>query len=142
MVFNGAAVFIFWMYNFGCTSAHKSVIGTCLVYSRVFQSVLCICQCVSRCSHQDPLCVFLQVVAIKKFKESEEDEAVRKTTLREVKILRLISKHANIVHPLPWVLFIAALYTSESCLYTALENTSRRSKIHHGKVHNEPKYNF
>ena len=83
-----------------------------------------------------------QVVAIKKFKESEEDEAVRKTTLREVKILRLISKHANIVHPLPWVLFIAALYTSESCLYTALENTSRRSKIHHGKVHNEPKYNF
>merc|ERR1719420_1213886 len=38
-----------------------------------------------------------EVVAIKKFKESEEDEAVRKTTLREVKILRLISKHANIV---------------------------------------------
>jgi cyclin-dependent kinase-like len=29
-------------------------------------------------------------VAIKKFKESEEDEAVKKTTLREVKILRLL----------------------------------------------------
>ena len=96
MVFNGAAVFIFWMYNFGCTSAHKSVIGTCLVYSRVFQSVLCICQCVSRCSRQDPLCVFLQVGAIKKFKESDEDEQVRKTALREVRILKQL-KHDNIV---------------------------------------------
>jgi len=38
-----------------------------------------------------------EVVAIKKFKESEEDEAVRKTTLREVKILRAVSKHENIV---------------------------------------------
>lgn len=37
-----------------------------------------------------------EVVAIKKFKESEEDEAVRKTTLREVKILRML-KHDNVV---------------------------------------------
>ena len=37
-----------------------------------------------------------EFVAIKKFKESEEDEAVRKTTLREVKILRML-KHDNIV---------------------------------------------
>lgn len=37
-----------------------------------------------------------ETVAIKKFKESEEDEAVRKTTLREVKILRIM-KHENIV---------------------------------------------
>lgn len=37
-----------------------------------------------------------EVVAIKKFKESEEDEVVRKTTLREVKILRIM-KHENIV---------------------------------------------
>mmetsp|Transcript_11011 Transcript_11011/g.19923 ORF Transcript_11011/g.19923 Transcript_11011/m.19923 type:complete len:651 (+) Transcript_11011:48-2000(+) len=35
-------------------------------------------------------------VAIKKFKESEEDEIVKKTTLREVKILRML-KHKNIV---------------------------------------------
>ncbi len=35
-------------------------------------------------------------VAIKKFKESEDDEIVRKTTLREVKILRML-KHKNIV---------------------------------------------
>ena len=35
-------------------------------------------------------------VAIKKFKESEEDEAVRKTTIREVKVLRVL-KHENIV---------------------------------------------
>lgn len=37
-----------------------------------------------------------EVVAIKKFKESEEDEVVKKTTLREVKILRIM-KHENIV---------------------------------------------
>ena len=31
-----------------------------------------------------------QVVAIKKFKESEDDENVKKSTLREVKILRML----------------------------------------------------
>lgn len=35
-------------------------------------------------------------VAIKKFKESEDDEAVRKTTMREVKILKML-KHPNVV---------------------------------------------
>ncbi|EKX47932.1 hypothetical protein GUITHDRAFT_69171 [Guillardia theta CCMP2712] len=37
-----------------------------------------------------------EIVAIKKFKESEDDEIVRKTTLREVKILRML-QHENIV---------------------------------------------
>jgi cyclin-dependent kinase-like len=37
-----------------------------------------------------------EIVAIKKFKESDDDEILRKTTLREVKILRLL-KHNNIV---------------------------------------------
>lgn len=37
-----------------------------------------------------------EIVAIKKFKESDDDEILRKTTLREVKILRLL-KHTNIV---------------------------------------------
>eukprot|EP00762_Andalucia_godoyi_P008503 ANDGO_05755.mRNA.1 Cell division control protein 2 homolog 3 len=37
-----------------------------------------------------------EIVAIKKFKESEDDEMVRKTTLREVKILRML-KQENIV---------------------------------------------
>jgi cyclin-dependent kinase-like len=36
------------------------------------------------------------IVAIKKFKESEDDELLRKTTLREVKILRML-RHNNIV---------------------------------------------
>ena len=36
------------------------------------------------------------VVAIKKFKESDEDEVAKKTILREVKMLRLL-KHKNIV---------------------------------------------
>ena len=31
-----------------------------------------------------------ETVAIKKFKESEDDEVVRKTTLREVKLLRFV----------------------------------------------------
>ena len=38
-----------------------------------------------------------ETVAIKKFKESEDDEEnVRKTTLREVKLLRML-RHPNIV---------------------------------------------
>ena len=35
-------------------------------------------------------------VAIKKFKESDEDAVVKKTTLREVRMLRLM-RHKNIV---------------------------------------------
>lgn len=37
-----------------------------------------------------------EIVAIKKFKESDDDENLRKTTLREVKILRML-RHNNIV---------------------------------------------
>ena len=37
-----------------------------------------------------------EIVAIKKFKESDDDEVLRKTTLREVKILRSL-RHRNIV---------------------------------------------
>lgn len=37
-----------------------------------------------------------EYVAIKKFKETDDDEIVRKTTLREVKVLRMI-KHNNVV---------------------------------------------
>ena len=37
-----------------------------------------------------------ETVAVKKFKESDEAAAVRKTTLREVKVLRAL-KHDNIV---------------------------------------------
>ena len=36
-------------------------------------------------------------MAIKKFKESEDDEIVRKTTLREVKVLQMLN-HPNIVN--------------------------------------------
>jgi cyclin-dependent kinase-like len=37
-----------------------------------------------------------EIVAIKKFKESEDDEVVRKTIVREVKVLRML-KHDNVV---------------------------------------------
>jgi serine/threonine protein kinase len=36
------------------------------------------------------------IVAIKKFKESDEDEIAKKTIMREVKMLRML-KHNNIV---------------------------------------------
>lgn len=38
----------------------------------------------------------LNIVAIKKFKESDSDEIIRKTSIREVKILRMLD-HVNIV---------------------------------------------
>ena len=38
-----------------------------------------------------------QIVAIKKFKESDSDETIRKISLREAKILKLVNHH-NIVH--------------------------------------------
>jgi cyclin-dependent kinase-like len=37
-----------------------------------------------------------EMVAIKKFKDTEDDEIVRKTTIREVKILKML-KQENIV---------------------------------------------
>lgn len=40
--------------------------------------------------------LFFHVVAIKKFKESDEDEIAKKTIMREVKMLRLL-KYKNIV---------------------------------------------
>ncbi|CAM9775986.1 unnamed protein product, partial [Laminaria digitata] len=47
---------------------------------------------VLRCRNKESGCV----VAVKKFKESEDDEIVKKTTLREVKVLRML-RHPNIV---------------------------------------------
>jgi cyclin-dependent kinase-like len=47
---------------------------------------------VLKCKHKESG----EVLAIKKFKESEEDEGIRKTTLREVKILRML-KQDNVV---------------------------------------------
>jgi cyclin-dependent kinase-like len=38
-----------------------------------------------------------ETVAIKKFKESDSDETIRKISLREVKILKMVN-HPNIVH--------------------------------------------
>jgi cyclin-dependent kinase-like len=36
-------------------------------------------------------------VAVKKFKESEEDEIVKKTTMREIKMLKALKEQENIV---------------------------------------------
>ena len=47
---------------------------------------------VLKCIHKETQ----QLVAIKKFKESEDNDIVRKTTIREVKILRML-KQDNIV---------------------------------------------
>ncbi len=45
---------------------------------------------------------FYNSVAIKKFKESDEDELARKTILREVKMLRML-KHKNLKNDQRWV---------------------------------------
>lgn len=42
---------------------------------------------VMKCRHKDTG----QIVAIKKFKESEDDMQIRKTALREVRMLKVIS---------------------------------------------------
>ena len=47
---------------------------------------------VQKCKHKESG----EIVAIKKFKESDNDEVIRKTSLREVKILKLL-KHDHIV---------------------------------------------
>jgi len=38
-----------------------------------------------------------EIVAIKKFKESDSDQTIRKISLREAKILKIVD-HPNIVH--------------------------------------------
>ncbi|KDO21222.1 CMGC/CDKL protein kinase [Saprolegnia parasitica CBS 223.65] len=48
---------------------------------------------VLKCRHKETG----QIVAIKKFKESDEDEQVRKTAMREIRILKQL-KHENIVN--------------------------------------------
>ncbi len=47
---------------------------------------------VLKCKHKETS----EIVAIKKFKESDSDEIIRKTSLREVKILKLL-KNDHIV---------------------------------------------
>ena len=47
---------------------------------------------VLKCRHKETQ----EIVAIKKFKESDTDEVIRKTSLREVKILKM-TKHLNVV---------------------------------------------
>lgn len=51
---------------------------------------------VLKCRHKESG----QIVAIKKFKESDEDEQVRKTALREVRILKVRSRAAAGVAPI------------------------------------------
>jgi cyclin-dependent kinase-like len=46
--------------------------------------------------HSGEYGIISKLVAIKKFKETDEDEIVKKSTMREVKILRML-KHENIV---------------------------------------------
>jgi len=57
------------------------------------------------------------VVAIKKFKESEDDDVVRKTTMREVKILRML-RHQSIVS-------LLEAFRRKGKLYLVLEYVDR-----------------
>ncbi|KAL7694345.1 putative protein kinase [Plasmopara halstedii] len=60
---------------------------------------------VLKCRHK----VTGQIVAIKKFKESDDDELVKKTALREIKILKQL-RHENIVNLLEFFRLKGKLY--------------------------------
>lgn len=47
---------------------------------------------VMKCRHKETG----QVVAVKKFKESDEDEQVKKTALREIRILKVRNHHRQV----------------------------------------------
>ncbi len=49
---------------------------------------------VMKCRHKETG----QIVAIKKFKESDEDEQVRKTAIREIRILKVRSSNIHNIH--------------------------------------------
>ena len=86
---------------------------------------------VLKCRHKETG----QIVAIKKFKESDEDEQVRKTALREVRILKQL-KHDNIVNlievfrrkgkmrylvfELCWIVLFVSLYLFSHCFSSSL----------------------
>lgn len=66
-----------------------------------------------------------QIVAIKKFKESDDDEQVRKTALREVRILKQL-KHENIVSLLEVFRKSGKLYLVFECMdRTILEDLEK-----------------
>ena len=68
---------------------------------------------VLKCRHRETG----QIVAIKKFKESDEDEQVRKTALREVRILKQL-KHENVVT-------LIEVFRRKGKLYLVFEHVER-----------------
>ena len=56
-----------------------------------------------------------EIVAIKKFKECDDDDSVKRTTLREVKILRML-RHTNIVQLIEAFRRYAEAFDSETIL--------------------------
>jgi cyclin-dependent kinase-like len=58
-----------------------------------------------------------QLVAIKKFKESDEDEQVRKTALREIRVLKQL-RHDNVVN-------LLEVFRRKGKLYLVFEHVER-----------------
>ena len=64
-------------------------------------------------------------VAIKKFKDSEENPSIKKTALREIRILKML-KHTNIVHLIEVLYQLKKIYlVFEYVEYTVLEEIKR-----------------
>lgn len=63
-----------------------------------------------------------QIVAIKKFKESDEDEQVRKTALREIRILKVDNRKDS---PLVWI-----------CVWQTIDNNYYWQQLKHDNVVN------
>lgn len=79
-----------------------------------------------------------QLVAIKQFKESDEDEQVRKTALREIRILKQL-KHENIVALLEVFrrngkLYLVFEYVERTILEDLEKNTSGLDKMDVKKI--------
>eukprot|EP00741_Cyanophora_paradoxa_P010323 tig00020528_g9990.t1 len=80
---------------------------------------------VLKCRHKETG----QIVAIKKFKESDEDEQVRKTALREVRILKQL-KHENIVNLIEVFRRKGKLYLVFEYLLRSIEYCHSHNIIH------------
>lgn len=79
-----------------------------------------------------------QMVAIKKFKESDEDEQVRKTALREIRILKQL-RHENIVSLIEVFrksgkLYLVFEYVERTILEDLEKNTNGLDKLEVKKI--------
>jgi serine/threonine protein kinase len=70
------------------------------------------------------------VVAIKKFKENDEDEVLKKTTLREVKILRMLRYVVPVRALLSFGVIVPLAYCRHTNIVSLKEAFRRKAKLY------------